>query len=701
MNSFQLLNTSIQEAIWDMGWKTFRPIQDQSIDIVINTDKDLIISAPTASGKTEAVFLPLISRYFNDLSNTLGILYISPLKALINDQFSRITTLCEKTNIIITKWHGDASVSEKKKIVKSPKGILMITPESIEALLIRKEIEARRLFNDIRCIVVDEIHSFLGTERGIHLYSLLNRIQNTTQKNKLRKIGLSATIGDLDSVKRWLSYNIENVYEIVDREKEKDVFGDVVVVEKDEEAIGSFQVKLFELVKHGKTLVFSNKKTDLEDACDKMKQYAVKMKMPDIYRIHHGSLSKEIREDTERELKESTNLCVFCTNTLELGIDIGNINRTILLAPTWSVASFIQRIGRSGRKDNEAIKFVFLLQTLSITEKSNHIQQLQISLVKSIAIIELYLENYCETNLFNLEDYSCLIHELLAYIAQRGGCSAKQLFDVIIKGSFNEIIGIDPFINLLKYLKENEYIEQFENGDILLTDKSERLVEDFHFYSVFQSPENWLVINNGAVIGELPFLLFYNVGDQILLAGKRWDIVSIEEKNKRIVVASGIKRKDAIFEGYSGHISKEIHQKMKLLYESKLFPNYVDDKTYDLLREAYNYYDIISQNENVIILFQGSRITNTLKAILKTNNIKWQDFEIGIEFEQLTRYDIYNLLKDTPVSKDCFMSIISKMCREEKLQRKYDYLLSNDFIDKMYLKDNLDIEGYELFLNNL
>lgn len=698
MNTFSLLNKPVQEAIWEMGWKTFRPIQDQSIEIIINTDKDLIISAPTASGKTEAAFLPLISRYFDDLSSSMGIIYISPLKALINDQFIRITALCEKTNIHITKWHGDANTSEKKKLLKNPKGILMITPESIEALLIRKEVEARKLFENIKCVVIDEIHSFVGTERGLHLYSLLNRIQHSTGNKLHRKIALSATIGDLNSVKKWLSIKPEKVLDIIDNENDKGVFGDVIVVKTNDEVPSSFQIQLFELVKQGKTLVFSNSKNDLEDACDKMKHFSKKIKMPDIYRIHHGSLSKEIREETEQELKETKNLCVFCTNTLELGIDIGDINRTILLAPPWSVSSFIQRIGRSGRKDSEPIKFAFLLQSVPLTEKSNYIDQLQVSIVKSVAITELYLENFCEHNLFNPIDYSCLAHQILAYIAQRGGCTAQQIYEVIIKESFMGIMCVDSFIDFLRYLKDAQYIEQFENGDILLAEKSEKMVEDFHFYSVFQTPENWSVINNGSLIGELPFLLFYDVGDQILLAARRWEIIALEEKNKRIIVIPGIKRKDAIFESNFGLTTKEIHQKMKFLYETKFIPSYADDTTSELLTDAYNYYNIIAQNENILFLFQGSRTSNTLKIILKFQKITWKDFEVGLEIKQYNRNEIFNLLKNTPLTEDFFMNVISKLCREEKLRRKYDYLLPNELLNKMYFHDNIDIEGLKQFL---
>jgi len=660
MQTFNLLNKTIQEAIWNMGWKTFRPIQDQAINIIINTDKDLIISAPTASGKTEAAFLPLISRHFDDLSNTMGILYISPLKALINDQFNRITTLCDKTDIEITKWHGDANYSKKKRLLRNPKGILLITPESIESLLIRHEIKARKLFSNLKCIIIDEIHSFLNDERGVHLYSLINRIMWTTNNKNIRKISLSATIGDLQSVKNWMSEDEENVLEIIDNEIEKNVFGDVIVLQSDNENLQPFRKKIFELTKTGKTLAFSNSKKDLENACDTLRQFTQKNKFPDIYRIHHGSLSKELRTETERELKEERNICAFCTNTLELGIDIGDINRILLLAPPWSVSSFIQRIGRSGRKDNEPIKFAFIFQPTPINEESNYYEKLQIPIIKSIAIIELYLKHFCEPYEFNLNDYSCLIHELLAYLCQKGGCSPKELYNVIVKGSFKEILDVGNFIFLLKYLNNRKYIEQLKNGDLILADKGEKLAESFHFYAVFQTPEQWTVICNNFLIGELAFILFYKEGDQILLAGKRWTIISIEEKNKRIIVQPGKKKKDAIFESGSGIISREIHEKMREIYDEKLIPTYLNETGASLLYDAYDFYDINKKNKNILFLFQGSKITNTLKGILKSKNITWEDFEIGIKLNNTSKDEMIKILKQMSLSVEYFDSIISR-----------------------------------------
>ena len=232
----------------------------------------------------------------------------------------------------------------------------------------------------------------------------------------------------------------------------------------------------------------------------------------------------------------------------------------------------------------------------------------------------------------------------------------------------------------------------------MLAEKGEKLVEDFHFFTVFQTSEHWSVICNGSLIGELDFILFYQEGDQILLAGKRWNIISIEEKKKRIIVQPGRKRKDAIFETSCGIVSSEIHKKMRQIYENKKVPTYLNETGANLLYEAYNYYDIITKDKNILFLFQGSKITNTLKGILKSKKITWEDFEIGIKLNRISKDEIIEMFNQFSFSKKYFINIISEMCREEKTLRKYDFLLPEVFLDKMYLYDKFDVEGLKEFI---
>ena len=360
MPIFDLLDTKIQKVIYKIGWRDFRLIQKESIQFLSDVankirEKYLIISAPTASGKTEACFLPIISNIIHHGYNGVKILYISPLKALINDQFTRIEKLCEELKFPIVKWHGDANQTEKKKLIKEPNGILLITPESIEALFINKCSQIEKLFFNLDYIVIDEIHTLIGEARGNHLFSLIHRIEGIIGR-KVSKIALSATINNMYSVQKFLNYdNPENVKIIKSNEEiSHNLRGFIEGFDKKEHNEELLN-KLFTEIKCNKNLVFENSKNKLELTCVKIKEIAKTENILNRFHIHHGSLSKEIREITEQQLKKEKNISVFCTSTLELGIDIGNIDKVILLSPPYNVASTIQRIGRSGREEKSDV----------------------------------------------------------------------------------------------------------------------------------------------------------------------------------------------------------------------------------------------------------------------------------------------------------------------------------------------------------
>ncbi|MGE6960530.1 DEAD/DEAH box helicase [Bacillus thuringiensis] len=190
-SSFQMLSKTMQKKIWDMKWEKFTPVQNKTIPAIMESKKDVIVSSGTASGKTEAAFLPILSLIEKEAETQLKVLYISPLKALINNQFERIEKLCEHSYIPIHKWHGDVSQSQKNKFIKNPGGILQITPESVESLFINRTEHIRHLFEGLEFIVIDEIHSFIDTERGVQLRSLMSRIEQYTEQRP-RIIGLSA-----------------------------------------------------------------------------------------------------------------------------------------------------------------------------------------------------------------------------------------------------------------------------------------------------------------------------------------------------------------------------------------------------------------------------------------------------------------------------------------------------------------------------
>ena len=201
---FGRLAPYIQDFIYANHWEDLREIQKEACQVVWDTDDNLLLSSGTASGKTEAAFLPVLTELYHRPSRSVGVLYISPLKALINDQFKRLDQLLQESGLPVCKWHGDASRAEKDRLVKHPQGILQITPESLESLLIRKQGACYSLFHDLRFVIIDEVHYFMRDVRGVQVLSLLERMQRLSG-NVPRRIGLSATLGDIEVAKRWLN----------------------------------------------------------------------------------------------------------------------------------------------------------------------------------------------------------------------------------------------------------------------------------------------------------------------------------------------------------------------------------------------------------------------------------------------------------------------------------------------------------------
>ena len=195
MNVFDRYAHFIRNYIYESGWQMLRGVQNAAGDVIFNTDENLLLTASTASGKTEAAFFPILTLLEENPSKSVGVLYIAPLKALINDQFERLSRICEEADINVTRWHGDTTQTGKRKLLRKPSGILQITPESLESLMINKHMEIVSLFHDLRFIVIDEIHSLLRGDRGLQTFCLIERLCRAAGCDP-RRVGLSATIGN-------------------------------------------------------------------------------------------------------------------------------------------------------------------------------------------------------------------------------------------------------------------------------------------------------------------------------------------------------------------------------------------------------------------------------------------------------------------------------------------------------------------------
>ena len=608
--AFDLLAEPIRRWIWLKGWTALRDIQERAIPHLINGDDDLIIAAATAGGKTEAAFLPLISRAHTAAEGEgFDLVYVGPLRALINDQFRRLEDLCETLEMPVHPWHGDIAQGVKARARKNPRGILLITPESLEAMFVLRGAEIPRLFAGTQAIVIDELHALLDSERGVHLRSLLTRLELAVGR-RVRRVGLSATLGDMALANAYLRpESPDKVVQLVSRSdgQELRVQLRAYVARRSDEQPASENVQedrsdvsdvaatravgehLFDKLRGTNNLVFAGSRQSVEVFSDLLRRMCEERKLPNEFFPHHASLSREHRDFVEKRLKGG-NLPVtaICTSTLELGIDIGDVACVGQIGAPWSVAALRQRLGRSGRRDGQpAVLRMYAIEPE--TDGDSHlVDRLHLRLIRSVAMIELLVEGWCEPPRTEALHLSTLTHQILSIIAERGGASARRLYATLCdRGPFRSV---DPslFARLLRQLGDPEtaLIEQTADGTLLPGREGERLVEHYSFFAVFHTPQEFRVVHDVKTLGTIPVSVPLVPDLTIIFVGRRWRVVEVHDRERVIVVVPDRTGKPPVFGGDAGDIHQTVIERMRNVLHADILPSYLDKTAVEALSSA-------------------------------------------------------------------------------------------------------------------
>ena len=620
--SFDLLSEPIRKFIRDKGWDTLRPIQNAAIIKIIGSDNNYILASRTASGKTEAAFLPILSK-LDFLETGVQVLYISPLIALINDQFYRVEELCKYLDVSVTKWHGEASKSLKNRLIKHPSGIVLITPESLEAMFVNKPFNVNHLFSNLKYVVIDEVHSFVGNDRGIQLKSILSRLQKINFSS-FNIIGLSATIGDYDEVKKITGDELKT--KVLLDKTSKDIEVIFRYFKATTQDLPPDLIKdLYDKTYDKKVLIFPNSRGRAEEVAVKLKKISSILKGHSFYFSHHSSIDREVREYIEYFAKNNTreNFCISCTSTLELGIDIGSVDSVVQIDATNSISSLIQRVGRSGRKDGEISK-LYLYATNSW------------SLLQSIACWLLYKEGFIEPPNVKNKPYDILVHQALSITKEKSGVKTTDLLKLLKENAAFCKIELSEITEIIDYLIKIDFLEKIQN-DVIIGIEGEKIVNNREFYSVFKTDVYLKVVNAGITIGEIP-LSYQLLRDQnIMLSAKIWKITFIDINAKKIEVIPALDGKKPIFYGGEFNIDKSIRVKMyEILYSDSMY-EFLDEESkieIEILRRDFSHFNIsdltlerpllISERNLKFFTFSGTRTNLTFQLlfdILDINNI--------------------------------------------------------------------------------
>lgn len=596
MSAFDRYAPFVQDYIYRNGWENLRAIQVAAADVIFNTEENLLLTASTASGKTEAAFFPIITLFSEDPPSSVGCIYIGPLKALINDQFMRLNDLCEEGDIPVWHWHGDVAQSHKDRLMKHPSGILQITPESLEALLLHKHAAIPKLFHDLRFIVIDEVHSLLRGDRGGQTLCLIERLSRLAGVNP-RRIGLSATMGDPEGTGEFLSLgtgrttlipridakgstwrlSMEHFYVRNSQAGEDypEAEGMPVLEEKTDEAplmadpgIGY----IFEHTRGKKCLVFVNSREECEAVTTTLRRYCEAKHERDRFLIHHGNLSASYRETAEGVMKdESQYMTTVTTATLELGIDIGRLERAFQIDAPWTVSSFLQRMGRTGRR-GQPPEMWFVMREDEPEVRAMLPTTIPWKLLQGIAMVQLYLEErWVEPPRLDRLPFSLLYHQTMATLASCGEMSPRSLAERILSLQYFHRISQEDFRTLLQHLLETDHIQYTEQGGLIVGLTGERIVNSFKFYGVFQESEEYTVRSEsqelGTVVSPPP------LGEKLAIAGAVWRVLDIDHKRHQVYCEQVKGSVPAYFGECPGDLHTRILERMRVvLREEKRYP---------------------------------------------------------------------------------------------------------------------------------
>jgi ATP-dependent Lhr-like helicase len=539
--SFSRLAPFIREYIYEKKWSGLRDIQEAAIRAIFDDGGHVLVASGTASGKTEACFFPVISLLCEKRStraglSSVGALYIGPLKALINDQAQRLTPLMEKAELPLWRWHGDVSGRHKNKLLENPSGILQITPESLEALLLRSPALIRSLFWNLSFVIIDEVHAFMGSERGMQILCQLARIEKASGCLP-RRLGLSATLGDYHEALEWLARGSGRGGRAVliregGRRRKAGIALDHFSLDRAEKR-ACYQA-MYRQARGRRCIVFTNSRIEAEDAIAALGEISAQCRGGDRFFVHHGSVSASLRAETERELRDSSGpLIAAATATLEMGIDIGKLDRVIQIGPPLCVSAFAQRLGRSGRLRGKPEMYFSSLEEGG--KREHPVNGLPWDLLKTIAIIELYLtEQWIEQGEENPLPYSLLVHQTISVLCSLGAQRPGELAGRILSLPPFSRIGKSGFGELIKHLASLDLVEKTDDGAFIAGLEAERLAAHYSFYSVFSDTTEYRVISGGRETGRINFVP--PEGSTLALGGCFWRVEKIAHREREVTV---------------------------------------------------------------------------------------------------------------------------------------------------------------------
>lgn len=617
MSVFARLAPRLQQAIVArLGWSSLRPVQELAGDALLN-GKNAVILAPTAGGKTEASMFPTLSNLVDRQPLGVGAIYVAPIKALLNNQEERLGLYTEMVGLRRFVWHGDTPTNARSQFLADPAELLMTTPESLEVMLVSQRVDERALFSDLQMIVIDEVHAIAGTDRGAHLMSVIERIRRLS-RHDIQRAGLSATVGNPEVILEWLRGTSEREGVVIDPPKQPSRRRLLIVHEPDQTQIA---IAAAQVARGSKSLFFCQSRATTEAVAESMRRTGTTVF------VHHSAVSKEERLLAEQEFQHGSDACIVCTSTLELGIDVGDLDNVLQANAPETVGSFLQRMGRTGRREGQTANTTFLCENAD-------------SVLQAIALIELAKAGWVEDVAVNQRCWPVLIHQLLAMSLAASGVPTEEAWAHL--SSVPDFRGIlrEEFDRLIKWMIDDSSLI-LAGGRLILGPKAERQYGRRNFmelYAVFSSPQSYKVETvHKQAIGTLNQDFVDGLVDGVscfLLGGRAWAVFHVVHKDRSVLVEPAPRGRQPTWGGFlpqflGFHLCQKI---LEVVTSDEDYP-YLTPPVADLLHQERRRMQRlvepviggIVENGNEVIwhTFAGGRINSTIRYALDALEPGW------------------------------------------------------------------------------
>ena len=706
-----LLDPRIAAWVRTLGWQDLRPVQKAALAPVLSGETDVILSAATASGKTEAAFLPAFSRVLACHIQGTALLYVSPLKALINDQYRRLAPLCANLGLPIIPWHGDLPAQAKRAYLDTATGILLTTPESLEGFLLRHYAFCCRAFSSLSHIIIDEFHSFAGTERGRQLISQLHRIEVLAHR-KIPRIALSATFGDARDMQNELRpHRGDFPCEVIQDEQERRplvqlrAYTEVPPFLKKhipDRGVQEMADDLFNLLLGGHHLVFANSRARTEQVASLLAAKSRQMGVENEFFPHHGSLSHALRAGLEARLQDPARpTTAVCTSTLELGIDVGNMDSVVQIDAPGAVANLNQRLGRAGRRGGQQLLRICLLEHF-VLRSSGLADRLHLGLFQSLAVLKLLQQGWCEPAASDRPHYSTLVQQILAVLGQYQAVRPSQLWHLLCQTGPFAVTAAD-FGLLLQGMAAHRLVCRHEGEkDIRLDERGRQLVDSSDFATAFRTAEEFVLESEGKSIGRLPMTKPLEKGQCILFAGRAWKVTNMDEKARRIFLEPEKEGNPPKFAGAGQSVHDKVRMTMQTLYERGTAPGFVNQKGRVLFRDASTAYFMYGLAKSRLVVdgsrlclfpWRGDKFCSTVAALLRLAGIEASDMAGIVDLGVLSSLSFYKKLekllgRGKPTPEELTEGV------QDSLQEKFapfvdPHLLAEDNMARFYQLDEV------------